>query len=150
MPWSYFFAEWTCLIVLDSCSVLKEFEIVASWHLLIRWCHQCLLFLMHLQIADNDCFHQRVVFLISLVFPFTLTYRLGFVYMFWFDVVCQWCRICCEHCDGSLSTSITASAMDSPYTRIPCKIDDGFLPHTFTNTSMTTSAMDSSYTRIPM
>ena len=44
-----------------------------------------------LQIADNYCFHQRVVFLISLRFPCTLAYRFGVVCLFWIQYVSQIC-----------------------------------------------------------
>ena len=36
-----------------------------------------------LHIACSYCFHQRIVCLISLVFPSTLAYRFGFVCLFW-------------------------------------------------------------------
>ena len=121
-----------------------------------QWCRMC---------RDSFCencdgsLSSGVVVLISYAFPFTLTYRLGFVYLCWTYVVCQWCRICCGNCDGSLSTS-TESAMDSPYTRIPMsnwrwispthvhkhfndKIGDGFLLHTNPIVKLT---MDSPHT----
>ena len=37
----------------------------------------------NLQIACPHCFHQRVVFLMSFVFPFTWAYRSGFVCLLW-------------------------------------------------------------------
>ena len=61
-----------------------------------------------LQIARPQCFHQRVVFLMSLVFPFTWAYRSGFVCLLWTDsfsqisfpliFIYEKLQIACPHC----------------------------------------------------